>query len=104
MDRKSLPAKRRTSLKKIILISIFALSVPLTLTFGCFSAYMSYRNTIDTLEQTLNSSALISATAAENKISEYAVIVQGIASQSEGYSDAQDGKSLENFLSRMGKR
>ena len=101
MDKQNLPGKRRSSLKKIILISIFALSVPLTLSFGIFSAYMSYQNTTDTLEQTLSASALISATAAENEISEYAAVVQGIASQIGSYSEQQDSEGLEGFLSRV---
>ncbi|NLV87014.1 MAG: methyl-accepting chemotaxis protein, partial [Clostridiales bacterium] len=82
--------------------SIFALSIPITLILGSFAVYMSYQNITDTLAQTLKSSAVISATAAENEISEYGVIVQGIASQSAVYSeDEQNGMSLGDFLSWM---
>ena len=101
MDKQDLQGKGRISLKKIVLNSIFALSIPLTLIFGVFAAYMSYQNTINTLEQNLSSSALISATAAENKISEYGVIVQGIASQREVYSAEEKGSSMQSFLNRM---
>ncbi len=101
MNKQALPKTRRITLKKIIIISIFALSLPLTLSFGVFAAYMSYQNTIDTLEQSLGASALISATAAENEISKYAIIVQGIASQSEIDSGEQGGKSLGSFLGGM---
>ena len=92
--------KKKKTLRKTITVPVIIFISAAILVIAVFDAYMSYRSTVECLEQSMNAAVTIAGSTVTNKLSRITGLISEIASNSTVYSDDVVPEEKQTFLSK----